>query len=118
MRTALCLALLLTACKTQQPPLPQAPSGGGPAVVDIAVTAKGFEPAEVRAGPNQPLVLRFTRKVAETCADAVNVKGDPVRHMLPLDRAVDVKLTAPPSGKINFACPMDMIRGAVVVSDG
>ena len=38
-----------------------------------------------------------------------------MRHMLPLGRAVDIKVTAPPSGEIAFACPMNMIRGAVVV---
>lgn len=85
-------------------------------MVEVAVTARGFEPPRVKAAPGQALVLRFTRKVAETCADAVNVQGDPVKHMLPLDRAVDVKVTAPPGGELAFACPMDMIRGAVVVS--
>ncbi len=109
------LALFLAACKPA-PPSPVPPLAGGPAVVEISVTTKGFEPPRVQATPGQPLVLRFTRKVAETCADAVNVQGDPVKHMLPLDRAVDVKVTAPPSGELAFACPMQMIHGAVVVS--
>ena len=117
MRACLCLALALAlaACKPS-PPLPVTGPNGEPPVIEVAVTAKGFEPPDIRAAPGQKLVLRFTRKVAETCADAVNVKGDPVRHMLPLDRAVDVKVTAPPSGELAFACPMDMVRGAVVVS--
>ncbi len=109
------LALILAACKPATPQAPVAPSGAS-AVVEVAVTSQGFEPPRVQAAPGQRLILRFTRKVAETCADAVNVQGDPVKHMLPLDRAVDVKVTAPPSGELAFACPMQMYRGAVVVS--
>jgi plastocyanin domain-containing protein len=35
--------------------------------------------------------------------------------MLPLNAPVDVKVTAPPSGELAFACPMNMYRGAIVV---
>jgi plastocyanin domain-containing protein len=84
-------------------------------VVAITVTEKGFEPDHVDAAPSQPLVLRFTRKADPTCADAVEVQGDPVRHMLPLDKPVDVKVKVPASGELAFACPMDMYRGAIKV---
>lgn len=86
-----------------------------PGVVEVEVTARGFEPDRIEVPPGKPVTLRFTRKVAETCADAVDVQGDPVRHMLPLGAAVEVKVTPPPSGQLAFACPMKMIRGAIVV---
>ena len=35
--------------------------------------------------------------------------------MLPLDTPVEVKLLAPPSGELAFACPMKMYQGAIVV---
>lgn len=92
------------------------PRAGGPPVVEVSVTAKGFEPARIAVAPSQPVVLRITRKVAETCADSVDVEGDPVRHMLPLDRAVDIKVTTPASGQIAFACPMKMYRAALIVA--
>ncbi len=108
---------LLYACK-EEAPKPQ----GAPAVLaspsgatDVAVTDKGFEPARIQTAAGQPITLRFTRKVENTCADAVLVQGDPVRHVLPLNRAVEVKVTPPASGELAFACPMNMIRGAVVV---
>jgi plastocyanin domain-containing protein len=87
-------------------------------VVAVSVTNKGFEPDHINAAPSQALVLRITRKVAETCADAIEVDGDPVRHMLPLDRAIDVKVTAPKSGELAFACPMKMYGGAIAVVAG
>ena len=99
------ILLLLLSCR---PPLA---SG----VVDVQVTAHGFEPDRIRVAPGQPITLRFTRKVAETCADAVDVQGDPVRHMLPLNAPVEVKVTPPASGEVAFACPMQMIRGAILV---
>jgi len=100
------LVLLVVACK------PSRPAQG---VVEVKVTAKGFEPDRIEAAPGKPLTLRFTRTVAETCADAVDVQGDPVRHMLPLGAPVEVKVTPPASGEIAFACPMNMVRGAIVV---
>jgi plastocyanin domain-containing protein len=116
MRAAfLCLALLLSCRETAKPPPVQAASGGPP-VKEVAVTLKGFEPARIEVAGGQPVVLRFTRKVEDTCADAVDVQGDPVRHMLPLGRPVDIRVTAPPSGEVAFACPMKMYRGVVIVA--
>ncbi|MGZ6142945.1 MAG: cupredoxin domain-containing protein [Myxococcales bacterium] len=111
MRTLLLLAILAAGCKEK--PQVAVPSADG--VAEVAVTEKGFEPPRVQAAPNQAITLRFTRKVKETCADAVDVAGDPVRHLLPIDVPVDVKVKAPPSGELAFACPMQMIHGAVVV---
>jgi plastocyanin domain-containing protein len=110
--------LLCAACQKSgnSPPAAQAGAApGSPQVVAITVTEKGFEPDHVSAAPSQPLVLRFTRKADPTCADAVEVQGDPVRHMLPLNSPVDVKVKVPQSGELAFACPMDMYRGAIKV---
>jgi len=109
--------LLCAACQKSgnSPPAASPPASGSSKIVAIAVTEKGFEPDHVEASPSQPLVLRFTRKADPTCADAVEVQGDPVRHMLPLDKPVDVKVKVPASGEIAFACPMDMYRGSIKV---
>jgi plastocyanin domain-containing protein len=113
MRASVLLAALVLSCSGRSS-APATPSG--PEVKEIAVTARGFEPARVEVQPGKPVILRFTRKVAETCADAVDLQGDPVRHMLPLDTPVEVRLTAPASGQLAFACPMQgMIHGALVV---
>jgi len=110
------IALLLCAACQKSGNSPQAATKpGSPQVVAVTVTEKGFEPDHIQAAPSEPLVLRFTRKADPTCADAVEVQGDPVRHMLPLDKAVDVKVNVPKSGELAFACPMDMYRGAIQV---
>jgi len=109
MRVTLIAVLAIVSCKQQLP----APAQSG--VADVTVTEKGFEPDRIQVKAGQQVTLRFTRKVAQTCADAVDVQGDPVRHMLPLNAPVDVKVTAPKSGELAFACPMNMYRGAIVV---
>ena len=106
---ALLAALLLASCKSP------ATSPTGLPVKEIAITHEGYVPARVEVPAGKPVILRFTRKVAETCADAVDIQGDPVRHALPIDVPVDVKVTAPASGELAFACPMNMYRGIVVV---
>jgi plastocyanin domain-containing protein len=86
-----------------------------PGLHEVWVTEKGFEPDQVKVAPGENVTLRFTRKAERTCADAVRVQGDPVQHMLPLNAPIDVKLTAPKSGELAFACPMNMYRGTIVV---
>jgi len=109
MRFMLLLVIFLAACREKAHTV--SPAG----VAEVIVTAKGFEPPRIDAAPGQAITLRITRKVAETCADAVDVEGDPVRHMLPLEVPVDIKVKAPPSGQLAFACPMKMVNGAIVV---
>jgi plastocyanin domain-containing protein len=111
--------LLFLACKPSQPSQPpHPPTSGGAPVYDVSVTKNGFEPARIEVPPGREVVLRFTRKVAQTCADSVLVQGDPVKHMLPQDKPVEVRLTSPATGQLGFACGMDMYRGAVVVKGG
>jgi plastocyanin domain-containing protein len=87
----------------------------GPLLVEVVVNKDGFVPPRIEVAPGQQVVLRITRKTSETCADAVDVQGDPVRHSLPLDQTVEVRARAPASGELAFACPMNMIRGAIAV---
>ena len=108
--------LAVLACKASTPP--QRPTSNGAPIYDVSVTDKGFEPVRIEVPPDREVVLRFTRKVAETCADAVVVQGDPVKHMLPQDKPIEVRLTAPKTGQVRFACPMDMYRAAIVVTGG
>lgn len=111
MRAALLVLLLAASCRQEAQPATQS----APGIHEITVTEKGFEPDTIKVSAGEKVTLRFTRKAAQTCADAVEVQGDPVKHVLPLNAPVDVKVTAPPSGELAFACPMNMYRGSIVV---
>lgn len=112
MRIALLALLLAVSCKQQAP---SAEQSAPPGVKLVSITDKGFEPDRIQVAAGEQVTLRFHRKVERTCADAVKVEGDPVKHALPLNAPVDVKVTAPKSGQLAFACPMDMYKGSIVV---
>jgi plastocyanin domain-containing protein len=112
MRIAVLTLLLAISCKQQAQPEAQSAT---PGIKAVTVTERGFEPDRIQAAAGEQLTLRFTRKAERTCADAVQIEGDPVKHVLPLNAPVDVKITAPKTGQVAFACPMNMYRGAIVV---
>ena len=126
--TALAAALVLSAsaCNQRGPAAAAGPAPAAPGVPaaplperTIAVTAdeKGFTPSRIEVKPHEPLLLRFTRTAEATCADQVVFKGDPVKHLLPLGKTIEVRMSAPESGAITFACGMNMFRGSVVVAE-
>lgn len=114
MRAAAFALLVLPLACAKSAPARQA----APGVYEVFVTAAGFEPARIEVPHGEAVTLRITRKVDSTCADAVDVQGDPVRHMLPLNSPVDVRIAPIAGGEIAFACPMKMYKGAVVATAG
>ena len=84
----------------------------------IAVTKKGFEPAEITVPAKKPVTLVFTRKTEATCTKTVVVTladGSKIERDLPLDKAVEIAVTFPNAGKLGYACSMDMNKGVIVV---
>ncbi|MBI5068084.1 MAG: cupredoxin domain-containing protein [Deltaproteobacteria bacterium] len=90
---------------------PEAP----PTTVEIAVTGEGFVPSRIRARKGQKLRLVVTRKTERTCATEIVIREAGVNQKLPLDKPVVVELTPKQSGKLRFACAMDMIAGEIAV---
>jgi Cu+-exporting ATPase len=107
-------SLALAACKPPAPAATAARTADGLPLKEIAVTEHGFDPNRVDVDAGRPVVLRFTRKTPDTCGEAVKIAGDPVTHMLPVNRPVDVKVTAPKAGELAFACGMEMMHGVLV----
>jgi plastocyanin domain-containing protein len=83
--------------------------------VEIAVTEKGFEPAEVKVPRDRPVTLVFTRKTEQTCATDVVISRSNVVKDLPLNQPVEVTLTFTTPGPVDYHCGMNMIRGSIVV---
>jgi len=91
-------------------------AGGGKAArVELAVTEKGFEPAEVQAEKGVPLTLAVTRKTDATCAKEIVIADQNIRKDLPLNKTVEVTFTPAESGEIPYVCGMDMIAGKIIV---
>lgn len=92
-----------------------APSTAAERRIHLTVTSKGFEPASIQVKAGQPLRLLVTRKTERTCATDIVVKDYGIRRALPLNRAVEVRLTPQRTGVIRYACAMDMIAGQLIV---
>ena len=92
-----------------------APPTDGRPVIAITVDEKGYTPAEVKAKSGEPVRLVFTRMTDAGCGQQLVFKEQKIHKDLPFQEAVAVDITMPTSGKITFACGMDMYQGAVVV---
>ncbi len=86
---------------------------GDPRKVSIEAGAKGFVPDTIEGKPGEKLVLVFTRTIDGECMSQVKFEGQkPIE--LPKDQAVEVPITVPTTGKMQFACAMDMNTGVIV----
>lgn len=89
-------------------------STGAAQMIQVAVTATGFEPARVTVPPGTVVTLVFTRRVEETCATEVVIPALNLTRPLPLNQPVAVEVTAT-RGEVAFTCGQRMFTGAVVV---
>jgi plastocyanin domain-containing protein len=127
-RTAVLIALVLVAaCDKKQPTDTTAPPKTAPVTagnvgsdgvrrIEVIADNKGYTPAEITAKPNEQLVLVVTRKVEGECLSKLRV-GDKPPVELPMNAPIDIAVTAPASGKLEFACGMDMFFGSIVVGN-
>jgi len=87
----------------------------GVRTVEVTVTSKGFEPADVKVKAGHPVRLVVTRKTDKTCAKEIILDDLGVNQPLPLDTPVTVEFTPSESGTLRYACAMDHISGIVTV---
>jgi plastocyanin domain-containing protein len=95
-----------------------APAASQPAIIEINVTKRGFEPADIKVTKGQPVVLAFTRTEEHTCAKDVVVQigdGKTETRVLPLNERVVIALTFAKTGELGYACKMDMVTGIITV---
>jgi hypothetical protein len=92
-----------------------APAANRPHVVDVAITTDGFVPAEITITNGEAVRLRFTRQVEKTCATEVVFPSLKIQKPLPLGQAVPVDLPSTLTGRIAFACGMNMYKGLVII---
>ncbi len=83
--------------------------------LSVKVTENGFEPAELAVVAGKPIRLTMTRETDQTCATAVVFASLKVKKLLPLNQPVTIDLPAQPKGRLDYACGMDMVKGALIV---
>lgn len=86
--------------------------------IDIAITDKGYEPANISAKAGEKLVLVFSRPAdLLTCAGTLKIVGRAGEIEVPEGGSVAVPFTVPAgAAQISFACTMDMFHGVITVN--
>ena len=118
--TIILLSLAFVACGGSSNPAASASaapasSPAGEQVFQIEVTSEGFVPNKLTASVNKPIKLVVTRKTDKTCATEIVIKDYGIKKSLPLNQPVEVTFTPTKTGKVRFACGMDMIAGEIEV---
>ena len=115
------LAVSLFACSKEnkvkdtpaKAPAALAPAADGSRRVAIEAGQDGYKPDRIPGKPGEKIVLVFTRTVDAECLSQVKLPDGKLVD-LPLDKAVEVPVTVPQTGKLTFVCGMDMFQGAIV----
>ncbi|HVV82413.1 MAG TPA: cupredoxin domain-containing protein [Kofleriaceae bacterium] len=116
---AAAVVLALGACekksnKSQAAPPAPTVAADGTRSVPIYVKKAGYQPDKISAKPGEKLKLVFTRVEDTECGSQVKV-ADGALVDLPLNKPVEIAVTAPPSGQLDFICGMGMMTGVVLV---
>ncbi len=101
--------LALLACSKA----PASLGGDGHPQIAINVDAVGYHPAESHAKGGEQVHLVFTRTSEDGCGTEVVIPSANVKRELPLNKPVSIDVTMPKTGKLAFACGMDMMHGTV-----
>jgi plastocyanin domain-containing protein len=111
-----------TACKKDdsapKPTTTSSTKSADSARFDIKVTENGFEPEETAVPAGKPVTLVFERKTEQTCAKQLVLTmddGKKIEKDLPMNTPVEIAATFPKTGKVGYACGMDMVKGTIVV---
>lgn len=112
----LTLAVITPAAASAETKPAATPAGkSGIHTVELTVTSKGFEPANVKVKAGQPVRLVVTRKTDKTCAKELILDDLGINQPLPLDTPVTVEFTPSEAGTLRYACAMNHLSGIVTI---
>jgi plastocyanin domain-containing protein len=100
----------------QKPPSPPVQALPGN-LVEVSITEKGFEPAEVHVKSGQPVTLSVTRKTDMNCGGELVVPGILVKLPLPFGVPIRVTFQPPSHGPVRYGCGEPMTASGVLVVD-
>lgn len=83
--------------------------------VAVALTEKGYEPANFKLRRGVPARVTFVRRVSAGCGQEIKLPDYGIRRELPLNEPVTVEFTPTKSGEFTFSCGMGMVRGTLFV---
>ncbi len=88
---------------------------GAARVVELKVTAEGFQPGNVTLKKDEPVKFVVTRVSDETCATELLIAGTDIKADLPLNKPVEIAWTPTKAGQVKFGCAMDMMVSGMLL---
>lgn len=82
--------------------------------IEILVDNGVYTPSRIEIRAGEPVTLRFLRQDPSPCAEKVVFTELGVTADLPLNRPLNLTVTAPKVGAYSFTCQMQMYRGELV----
>jgi RND family efflux transporter MFP subunit len=82
----------------------------------ISLGEAGYEPARLTLRAGVPARLTFIRTTDKTCGTEISFPSLDITRALPLNQPVVIEFT-PRAGELAFTCGMNMLKGAILVSD-
>jgi plastocyanin domain-containing protein len=114
---AVVLAVGLFGCSSSDTsstqPAALAPAADGSRRIAVEAGKDGYKPDRIPGKPGENIVLVFTRTVEGECLAQLKTPDGKLVD-LPLNKPVEVPVTLPQTGKLTFACGMDMFHGVIV----
>lgn len=84
-------------------------------VQTIRVTSNGFDPTTITLLQGSAHKVTFLRTTDQTCATEIVFPSIKIRKSLPLNVPVTIDLPPSVTGRVSFACGMNMFKGEVVL---
>jgi hypothetical protein len=95
-------------------PTPPPPAGAA-RVVELKVTAEGFQPGNITLKKDEPVKFVVTRVSDETCATELLIADTDIKADLPLNTPVEIAWTPTKAGAVKFGCAMGMMVSGMLL---
>jgi plastocyanin domain-containing protein len=95
-----------------KPKSKKAESASGIQEVTVVVDG-GYEPSRIVVNAGQLVRLNFLRRDPSSCLEEVRLADFHIAQHLELNKTTTIEFTPPKAGNYEFACGMNMFRGAI-----
>jgi plastocyanin domain-containing protein len=92
-----------------------APAAAAARVIELKVTAEGFQPGNITLKKDEPVKFVVTRVSDETCATELLIADTDIKADLPLNKPVEIAWTPTKAGQVKFGCAMNMMVSGLLL---
>ncbi|PWB49695.1 MAG: hypothetical protein C3F06_14100 [Candidatus Methanoperedenaceae archaeon] len=84
--------------------------------VDLKINASGYTPNVIIAKKRIPLKIKINSEEDAGCASEIVFEDFNIRKVVPAGSSGSIEILPAQEGTFNFRCPMDMVRGKLIIN--